>query len=187
LILGALMVQPGHGYAIRSYLENSLLDIWRIATSQLYNALRKLEEQNLISSRVEAQDTRPDKRTFRITGAGRERFLEWFFSPTDKVRNLRVELLAKLLFLEQLGLDGGAAMIEAQKKTLQDIKKTLEKMRSGMPVSYDALVVSQKIATVRVWLEWIESEVIPFLNEAQSNDDDLSRTEKTFLGSLPTK
>ena len=186
MILGALLVQPGHGYAVRSYLENNLTGIWRIATSQLYNALRKLEEQSLISSRVEAQETRPDKRTFRATPAGEKRFFEWFFTPIDKVRDLRVELLAKLFFVEQLGLDGGQAMITAQNEALRELKATLEETLSGMPVSYDALVLSQKIATVRVWLEWIQSDVIPFLNEAQNNDDDLSRTEKTFPGSLPT-
>ena len=170
LILGALMLKARHGYDVRHYLENNLGDVWRVPTSQLYAAFKKLEDRGLVSSHVEVQETRPDRRIFEITGAGRKRFLTWLRSPIPKVRDLRMELLAKVFFFDELRLAGVWQMIDSQQELLEKARKALEVERLQMRVPYDGLVLSQKIAAVRVWLEWIESEVRPFLKKGMSED-----------------
>ena len=168
-LLGALMTGPKHGYEIMQFLGTALGSIWHIGTSQLYALLRRLEGENLLCSSLETQDTRPSKRIFSLTAEGKELFLAWLQTPTEHVRELRIEFLAKLFFLDRLSLKGGIQLIKAQTQLLEQIRKRIKQREEKEKDPFNRLVFGFKMATVEAWLQWLVKQAKPFINEVQDN------------------
>lgn len=162
VILGALMSRPKHGYEILQFLEQGLGPAWRFSTSQMYVLLKRLEEEGLLGSILEIQETRPSKRVFSNTPAGEERFLEWVKSPTEHVRDLRLEFMAKLFFFHHLGLQGGDTLVDAQIALLKQVKKGFIAKRRAETDAYNRLVYGFRISTLTAWLNWLKDEVVLF-------------------------
>ncbi len=162
-LLGALMSGPRHGYEILQFLETGLGPAWRISTSQLYALLKRLDKEGLMGSTLETQDTRPSKRVFSILPQGEKNFREWLKSPTDHVRDLRIEFLAKLFFFRNLGIQGGDALVEAQIDLLEQVKRNLMARKRKEEDRYNRLVYSFRISTLTGWLNWLKGEAISFV------------------------
>ncbi len=163
-LLGALMTVPRHGYEIRAFLRKGLGATWHIPTSQLYAQLKRLEERGDLRSGLEAQDSRPSRRVFELTAQGRDTFLAWVSTPTEHVRDLRVEFLAKLFFVRKLGLDG-IRLIRDQDRILQ---QTLARMKDRLEQEkdpYRRLSAGFKRATAEAWRNWLVQEAQPFVEE----------------------
>ena len=161
-LLGALMSGPKHGYDIIQFLEAGLGPTWRVSTSQLYALLKKLDSEGLVESAVQTQNTRPSKRVFSIMPAGKHYFLEWLNRPTDHVRDLRIEFLAKLYFFHALGHPGGDALVKNQIGLLKQIKEDLRQKRQSEEDEYQRLVYGFRIATLAGWLEWLKTDASSF-------------------------
>lgn len=166
-LLGALMSGPRHGYEILQFLETGLGPAWRVSTSQLYVLLKRLDKEGLVSSTLKTQDTRPSKRVFSIMPPGERRFLEWLKSPTDHVRDLRIEFLAKLFFFYSLFLPGGNALVDAQIVLLEQVKESLTARRKAEKDDYNRLVYGFKISTLTGWLTWLKKEAILFVKRGK--------------------
>ena len=74
--------KPERKTRIQSQNEEIILDAaleatWRVSTSQLYVLLKRLEQGGWLASSPESQSSRPAKRVFHLTGAGRKAFLAW--------------------------------------------------------------------------------------------------------------
>lgn len=162
-LLGALMPGPRHGYEILQFLETGLGPAWRVSTSQLYALLKRLNNEGLVDSTLETQDTRPSKRVFAIIPAGRERFLRWLKSPTAHARDLRIEFLAKLYFFRHLSLQGGNELVNSQIAVLERFQKRLTEKKQAEENDYNRLVYGFRISTLKGWLEWLKKEAALFL------------------------
>ena len=162
-LLGALMSGPRHGYEILQFLETGLGPAWRVSTSQLYALLKRLDKEGLVGSTLEAQETRPPKRVFSIMPQGEKHFQEWLKSPTNHVRDLRIEFLAKLFFFHNLGLQGGNALVEAQIALMEQVKQKLMAKKQAEQNDYNRLVYGFRISTLTGWLTWLKEEAILFV------------------------
>lgn len=97
VILGMLSIEPMSGYKIRKEIEFSIGHFWSESDGQLYPALKRLAEDNLIEVIDEdARNTR-GKKTYKITSSGQDALVDWLSIPASKniVRN---EFLLKLFF-----------------------------------------------------------------------------------------
>jgi DNA-binding PadR family transcriptional regulator len=65
------------GYDLSKLIEKSIAHVWSPARSGLYAVLPRLERAGLARSRVVAQSSRPDKRLYAITRAGRRSLDAW--------------------------------------------------------------------------------------------------------------
>jgi len=162
-LLGVLMSGPKHGYEIIQSLETGMGPAWSVSTSQLYVLLKRLEKEGWVRSTFQAQETRPSKRVFSMMPLGEAKFLEWLKSPTDHVRDLRIEFLAKLFFLRQLNLQGGSLLVQAQMTVLEQIKEGLLTKRQSEKDAYKRLVYGFRIATLGAWLTWLKEEALFFV------------------------
>ena len=162
-LLGALMTGPKHGYEILQYIETAMGSTWYVGTSQLYVLLKKLEQDDLLRSIMETQDTRPPKRVFSLRPAGKKSFLDWLHSPTEHVRDLRIEFLAKLFFFNRLSLKGGSELISVQIQVLEQIKERIKQRQKKEKDPFKRLIFGFKIATVEAWLEWLVKQAKPFI------------------------
>ena len=161
-LLGALMSGPKHGYDIMQFLEAGLGPTWRVSTSQLYALLKRLDDEGFVTSNLEAQDTRPSKRVFSIMPTGERHFLEWLNRPTDHVRDLRIEFLAKLYFFHTLGHPEGDALVNTEIVLLEEIKENLHRKRQSEEDEYKRLVYGFRISTLAGWLEWLKTDASAF-------------------------
>jgi PadR family transcriptional regulator AphA len=162
-LMGVLMSGPKHGYEILQLLETGLGPAWSVSTSQLYVLLKRLEKDGLVSSTLQTQDTRPSKRVFSLMPTAENKFLNWLESPTDHVRDLRIEFLAKLFFFRNLGLQGGNALVDAQIALLEQVKEGLTAKRRAEKDEYKRLVYGFRISTLTGWLNWLKKEAVSFV------------------------
>jgi len=162
-LLGVLVSGPKHGYEILQLLETGFGPAWSVSTSQLYVLLKRLEGEGLLNSIVEMQDTRPSRRVFSLTPSGEMTFLEWLRRPTDHVRDLRIEFLAKLFFFRHLGLPGGNTLVDSQVALLNQIKTSLMAKRRAEKDAYKRLVYGFRISTLTAWLNWLRKEAVSFV------------------------
>jgi PadR family transcriptional regulator PadR len=65
-----------HGYALLERLDNYGLD--QVDPSAVYRALREMEEQGLVTSNWDEQETQgPPRRVYRLTALGNEALALW--------------------------------------------------------------------------------------------------------------
>ena len=162
-LMGVLMSGPKHGYEILQLLETGLGPAWSVSTSQLYVLLKRLEKEGLVSSTLQTQDTRPAKRVFSLMPTAEKKFLNWLESPTQHVRDLRIEFLAKLFFFRNLGLQGGNALVDAQIALLEEVKQGLTAKRRAETDDYNRLVYGFRISTLTGWLNWLKEDAVSFV------------------------
>jgi len=165
VLLGTLFSGHKHGYEVMQFLESTLESTWRVSTSQLYVLLKRLEREGLVHSSLETQETRPSRRVFSLTPPGKNAFLEWVRNPTEHVRDLRIEFLAKLFFFHRLSLKGGDELVSAQVKALGEIKEGIRKRQERENDPFEKLVVGIKVMTVETWLQWLRKQATHFLRE----------------------
>ena len=100
-VLGQLAAGPSSGYEIKARLEAGAAHFWHASYSQIYAELRRLADLALVSEEHVRQDTRPDKRVYTITPAGRRALRAWLREPWG-LATLRDESLVKLTLADPL-------------------------------------------------------------------------------------
>ena len=156
VVLGILMKQGRHGYEIHNLLSSGLGRTWYAGISQVYALLKRLEATEKVVSTVKQQDNRPAKHVYSITPKGRKAFLQWVHTPLERMRDLRLEFLAKLFFIRELNLSGSDELIRKQmdifQKQLHDIKQEDENCHE----EFERLVLRFRINQIEAVLSWLE-------------------------------
>jgi DNA-binding PadR family transcriptional regulator len=111
VILGMLSHMPMTGYDIKKRIENSVGYFWNAGFGQIYPALKKLEDEGLVSKEVELDENRPNRKVYTITESGRKKLKEWLSIPSEREK-VRYEVLLKLFFGSQVSLDKTISNIE---------------------------------------------------------------------------
>jgi PadR family transcriptional regulator, regulatory protein AphA len=101
-LLGFLNYQPMNGYELKQRMDRSTSHFWHARLSQIYVTLKAMEEAGLVVSRVEEQETRPDKRLYTITPEGRTDLRVWLIQPELELSPKKETLVLKLFFSGQL-------------------------------------------------------------------------------------
>jgi len=102
-ILGLLQYAPLSGYSIKKTFDMSINHIWTAKLSQIYRELALLEKTGLVSPKTMRQKTRPDKKVYSLTPAGRQAFLEWLNEyPVDFGPPRRDEFLLRIFFAARM-------------------------------------------------------------------------------------
>jgi DNA-binding PadR family transcriptional regulator len=81
-ILGLLARDELSGYEITKRFARSVGYCWQAHSQQIYPELVRLEDEAMVTSRVIAQASRPDKRLYALADAGRESLREWVTTPS---------------------------------------------------------------------------------------------------------
>lgn len=165
VILGALMSGSRHGYEIMQFLGSALEATWRVSTSQLYVLLKRLKQEGLLESQPESQESRPSKRVFNLTGAGRRAFLDWLDAPVEHVRDFRMEFLCKMFFFNYLSLPGAKDLVEKQIQVLEEILGQIQRSPTEGEDGFMNLVYGFKARTLEGLLSWLIQEARPFVEE----------------------
>ncbi len=100
-VLGLLLDGPAHGYDLQERLREGLGPVWRVAWSQLYHVLHGLEEKGWAVTATCDSPSGPPRHTYSITPRGRRAFFEWVVAPVGRLRDVRIDLLAKMHFVRR--------------------------------------------------------------------------------------
>ena len=155
-LLGILMTGPKHGYEMHSYFSSHMDQFWRLSMSQIYALLKRMEKNGVVISKSEWQNNRPPKKIFSITQTGKEGFLNWVYSPVNHVRNLRIEFMAKLFFINELKLKRAADIIDKQIAILRETLHLLQHPKEKTMDEFQKALHSFKIAQTTSAIEWLK-------------------------------
>src|SRR6202046_5293013 len=113
-LLALLAKEPAHGYELKLALEQTFGQAYPSPNiGQIYVTLKRLEQDGLVRSEDVEQATRPNKRVYELTAAGREVLRAWVEEPSDGPR-VRDEFFIKLILAPMAGLAGRREMINSQ-------------------------------------------------------------------------
>ncbi|HSP29286.1 MAG TPA: hypothetical protein VLN74_12105, partial [Ilumatobacteraceae bacterium] len=106
--LGVLYGQPSHGWAIVKQLrpDGDIGRIWHLSRPLTYRAVDQLSNRGWIRPVGEEPGSAgPNRTILAVTRTGRAHFRSWLRTPVFHLRDLRSELLLKLVFADQYDID----------------------------------------------------------------------------------
>ena len=156
--LGLLCEEPRHGWAIARELapDGEIGRVYSCTRPLVYRALGQLREVGLVEEKgTSASDEGPTRTTLAATRRGRARFRRWRDSPVEHVRDLRSELMLKLLFHERGGTDSDA-LLRDQASFLIRGELALER-RLRATTGFERTLVLWRLSVVRAALSFVEA------------------------------
>lgn len=101
LLLSVLMAGPATGYDIKKILEQEVSKIVDVTISNIYPALNELADEGLVTFERVEQESRPNKKIYAITDAGRAACIDTLMTCGARQR-LRSEFMFMLSFAPYL-------------------------------------------------------------------------------------
>ena len=141
--LGIVHLGPTHGFAVAARLkpDGDVGRVWSLSRPLTYRALDQLVERGYVEPVGEEPGIAGGKRTIlAVTRAGRTALRRWIAAPVPHLRDLRSELLLKLVIAELCGIDPTPLLI-AQRAQVERMAAALRipAARPGDPVDVVAL------------------------------------------------
>jgi DNA-binding PadR family transcriptional regulator len=121
--LGVLYDGPTHGFAIATALRpgGELGRVWSLSRALTYRSLDQLVDRGLVRAVGEEPGIAGGNRTvLAATRTGRAELRRWLATPVEHLRDLRSELLLKLVIAERCRVDVGD-MLRRQRSIVADL------------------------------------------------------------------
>ena len=120
-ILVSLCEQAGSGYELAHRFDRSIGFFWAATHQQIYRTLRAMENDGWVRVEVVAQSSRPDKKVYDVTAAGRAELARWISEPLcgrgSSITDARTRELAVKIRGAQFGdLDALCAQVVALRR-----------------------------------------------------------------------
>ncbi len=188
-LLGLLAVEPASGYDLKRAINRSTYFIWNATGPQIYNTLHKLQEESCITSRLLAQDGKPDKQIHTITARGQAR-LEEFMSEPIRASVTRDEVLLRIFFgnfaskkIIKRELDSYLQRIRHERATMEATEARINAHpgRKHEARRFQLLSLRIKVAQYRA----MEQELVRFLGDHA--DKDRARKQRARAGRASPK
>ena len=158
VVLALLAKEPSHGYELRARIERALGPLAAgFNAGQMYVTLGRLEQAGLVSSTLETAADRPERRTYDLTVAGRDRVAEWLIDvtwPRPDLTNFHL----KLVVAAAGRLADPLEVIGAQRREL--VRRLRDAQRAAMsePDGSDAsLLLEGVVLRIEADLTWLDS------------------------------
>jgi DNA-binding PadR family transcriptional regulator len=158
IVLALLVKEPSHGYELRSRIERALGPLAAgFNAGQMYVTLGRLEQSKLVTSTRETSTDRPERRTYDLTPAGRERVAAWLDDvtwPRPDLTNFHL----KLVVAAAGHLADPIELVDAQRREL--IRRLRDAQRAALtePEGSDAgLLLEGVVLRVEADLVWLDA------------------------------
>lgn len=101
ILLGSLFDKSLSGYDLKKIFSLSFAFFSGLSYGSIYPALKKLEQEGLITMKLEIQENAPNRKVYTITEAGKQAFLDSLKSPFG-IERYKDALLMRMFFFEHL-------------------------------------------------------------------------------------
>ena len=156
--LGLLCERPSHGWAIARALRagGEIGQVYATTRPLVYRALAQLREAGLVEARgTTASEVGPERTTLGATRRGRTAFARWRSRPVEHVRDLRSELMLKLLFHDRADQDP-APFLREQAEVLGRTERALERQLASA-TGFDRTLVLWRLSVGRAAVSFVEA------------------------------
>jgi DNA-binding PadR family transcriptional regulator len=146
--LGILYGEAAHGWAIVKQLrpDGEIGRIWHLSTPLTYRAIDQLTVRAWIEPvGEEPGNAGPNRTILAATRIGRAQFRTWVRTPVPHLRDLRSELLLKLVFAARYQIEIGA-MLDRQREIIDEHATSLGDTDTDTDTDTDDVV-----DVVRLW------------------------------------
>jgi DNA-binding PadR family transcriptional regulator len=133
-LLGLLLHRTAYPYELADRLQARLGPAWAINSGQLYQTIRRLEQDGLIKQVDGVVEGHDDRHVFAITESGVEEFERWFSHSGGAARLSRRPLLVKLTFAGPERLKDSLEQIDVYELDCATRLKQLSHVREAIPV-----------------------------------------------------
>lgn len=170
-LIGLLHKGPHSGYDLRKIFQSTPMGHYSSSPGAIYPALRRLEEQGLISGSVDRVQSLRPRKTFRPTQRGTEALRAWLAQPVtrdDVVFNLDVVLL-RFAFMGNLEEAGETrlflgSLVRELAGYVEELELQLEDLPAG-PTLHGRLALECGIESQRAHLRWARRALKQFKAE----------------------
>lgn len=120
-LLGLLSYRSMTGYDLKKLFDASISNFWYASLSQIYRELGVLEDKGFLTSTIEQQNDRPDKKIYSITETGRTAFKDWMKNFPEKIsKEKRDEFTLRVFFGSNLSKEEMAVEFKRFRKEKED-------------------------------------------------------------------
>ncbi len=128
IILGFLVENSLTGYELKSLFNISFSFFSGISYGSIYPALKKMEQNGLITTKLKIQKSAPNKKICTITEKGKKKFHQAIREPlaVDRFKNA---FLSRLFFFSYLSPSERKNMANQYLQNLEDTLKGLEALK----------------------------------------------------------
>jgi tRNA-Thr(GGU) m(6)t(6)A37 methyltransferase TsaA len=158
VVLGLLRERNAHGWDVaRAFAPHGPIgNVWTVSRPLVYRAITVLRELGYVEDRGSTPSSSgPDRMLLAPTPRGRAAFRRWLARPVEHVRDLRSELLLKLLFLDRAGLER-TALLRAQLEELERDEHGLVE-RVAASEGFDRTVAMWRLTSARAARAFVEA------------------------------
>ena len=169
-ILVTLSETEGTGYEISQRFASGLGHFWQASHQQIYQELKRMAQEKLVSARAVAQETRPTKKIHRITAVGRKELKRWLSVPSKR-QPTRNAFLIKLFAAHLIDRDHIITELEAQLAGHRELLAHYGELEAlhfpepeTLPFKYRCMYLSltRGIANESAGIQWCEDSLAVF-------------------------
>jgi DNA-binding PadR family transcriptional regulator len=171
-LLALLIDQPQHGLHLKQAFESHTGDMWPLNAGQVYNTLRRLERDGLVTADAEGSDAR--QRFYELSEAGRAELDQWLHDSTQDPAPPRNELVIKVMLAIAVSGVDPIPVIEGHRRQLVESMQHFTKLKAHDDSLATALVVDAELFRLEGAVRWLDM--------AESR---LARGEQTVPNSAP--
>ena len=145
-VLGILTYSPMNGYYLRKIFDKSINYSWTASLSQIYRDLGALEKKGYVSSSIQQQDDRPDKKIYSITEDGIRAFNKWLTEfPETFSSPKRDEFTLRIFFGSKIG---NTELVKQFKKFIEERENFKMAMDEGKKAIFEMSKAMKNNSTI---------------------------------------
>lgn len=135
VVLALVVSRPRHGWALHEELapDGDIGRAWTLSRQLVYRAIDSLVDGGLVRRAAPKDGGGADRVVITATAAGRRATMEWLERPVEHLRDVRTELVLKVMMRERFELPI-APFIEAQREVFAPLIAAIEKSPAATPV-----------------------------------------------------
>ncbi|WP_034262253.1 PadR family transcriptional regulator [Actinospica robiniae] len=159
VVLALLAKEPRHGSQLRARLEAALGPVGDgLNAGHVYVILARLEKAGLVErDGAEEPAQRQDRKSYRLTPAGRERLAEWLADVTWPKQD-QADFHLKLIVADQGRLADPIALVDVQRRELLRRLRDAQRAAMAEPGDSEAVLLLEGIVLrLQADLRWLEA------------------------------
>lgn len=151
VVLALVVAEPRHGWALQRELAatGSIGRAWTLSRQLTYRAIDALVEEKLARRAAPREGMGGDKVIISPTAAGRRHCSRWLDEPVTHLRDVRTELVVKIMLREMHGLPL-ADFVRRQRLVFEPLIAAVTVSNDGSPVGTWR---AESAESVRRWLD----------------------------------
>jgi PadR family transcriptional regulator AphA len=148
-LLGLINYKPLTGYDLKAAFTSSIYMFWNASLPQIYRTLHQMEKKGWVSSSIEHQQGKPNRKIYTVTEKGKQELRTWLSEPLE-IPQIKHEMLVKIFFGNQMNKKDLVNLIKEQRElSMQFLEKTGREVK---PIAENYAVKAGAKDDMRFWL-----------------------------------